>query len=238
MHCIRSGALVLSALGLLCSMAPARAMFEDDPFLWQLLLDEVEMRDTDAGTQASWDAEIRAGKDLHKARLITEGQHLDGETEESELQLLYSRAVTPFGNVEIGWRRDLQPRPQRDWLVLGARWLLPWFLETEISLFAGEHGQNALRLELEYEFLLHRKLALHPHLELDFYEEQDREHGIGSGLSTLEAGLRLQYRVRREFAPYIGLHWEKYYGDSARFRRAAGRDEEHLEWVMGFNFWW
>ena len=33
----------------------------------------------------------------------------------------------------------------------------------------------------------------------------DPARGIGSGLSTAEAGLRLRYEFTREFAPYIGI---------------------------------
>jgi copper resistance protein B len=32
---------------------------------------------------------------------------------------------------------------------------------------------------------------------------------LGAGVTDAEAGLRLRYEVAREFAPYVGLSWER-----------------------------
>ena len=50
--------------------------------------------------------------------------------------------------------------------------------------------------------------------------------GIGSGLGEVDAGLRLRYEIRREFAPYIGIERANRFGKTADFARAAG-DEAH-----------
>ena len=52
---------------------------------------------------------------------------------------------------------------------------------------------------------------------------------IGSGLSSVEAGLRLRYELRREVAPYVGLVRERRVGGTADFARAAGRDAGRYE---------
>ena len=46
-------------------------------------------------------------------------------------------------------------------------------------------------------------------VEADLYGKDDAPRGIGSGLSTVEAGLRLRYEFTRKFAPYIGAVWER-----------------------------
>lgn len=33
--------------------------------------------------------------------------------------------------------------------------------------------------------------------------------GLDAGVTDAEAGLRLRYEVGREFAPYVGLSWER-----------------------------
>ena len=63
------------------------------------------------------------------------------------------------------------------------------------------------------------------------------ELGIGSGLSDVELGLRLRYEFTREFAPYVGLNWERKLGDSARFARAEGDGPSTTSLAMGVRFW-
>jgi copper resistance protein B len=49
--------------------------------------------------------------------------------------------------------------------------------------------------------------------------------------------LRLRYDIRREFAPYIGVNFEKSFGSTADFARAAGEDEEETSFVAGLRVW-
>src|SRR3546814_9168030 len=86
------------------------------------------------------------------------------------------------------------------------------------------------RIEAEYDLRLTQKLILQPAAELNFAAQDVPELGVGSGLSTAELGLRLRYQFVPEFAPYIGVNYERDFGDTADFRRA--RDEK----VGGWNF--
>lgn len=65
----------------------------------------------------------------------------------------------------------------------------------------------------------------------------DRERGIGRGLTSLEAGLRLRYEVRRELAPYVGVAWERKFFGTGDFARAAGRDIGGARLVFGLRTW-
>lgn len=57
------------------------------------------------------------------------------------------------------------------------------------------------------------RLVLQPLVELEIYGKSDPERGIGAGLNSGGAGLRLRYEFRREFAPYVGVTWtRKYFG--------------------------
>lgn len=60
---------------------------------------------------------------------------------------------------------------------------------------------------------------------------------IGSGLSKGELGLRLRYEIRREFAPYIGVAYERAFGDTADFVRAHGEDAESTRFIVGLRAW-
>ena len=61
--------------------------------------------------------------------------------------------------------------------------------------------------------------------------------GIGSGISDLELGLRLSYEMRREFAPYIGVNWNKKVGQTADYARAEGETVEDTQFVVGIRIW-
>jgi copper resistance protein B len=63
------------------------------------------------------------------------------------------------------------------------------------------------------------------------------ELGIGAGLSMIEAGLRLRYEVKREFAPYVGVQYERRIGDTADFARANGEDADGWAVLVGLRSW-
>ena len=122
-------------------------------------------------------------------------------------------------------------------MVFGFQGLLPYYFEVDTALFIGESGRSGLRLGVEYELLFTQKLILTPEIEVNFYGQNDKDLGIGSGLSDVEAGLRLRYEIRREFAPYIGVNWNKSFGNTASFARDDGKDTDDLQWVMGLRIW-
>lgn len=227
--------LILSVL--LCGSATSFAMGEDDPLIAMLKLDQLELRDTDAGNVTAWKADAWAGYDLNKLWLKSEGEYHDGETEEAELQLLYSRALSSFWDAQIGWRRDFRPHPQRDWAVFGIKGLAPYLFEVDLALFVGEEERTAVRLDAEYEYLVTQRLVLSPEAEINAYGKADPEHGHGAGVADVTLGLRLRYEIRREFAPYIGVQWVGLYGETADLANDAGGDTSETMGVAGIRAW-
>jgi copper resistance protein B len=231
---------MLKRLLLLALCVPAVAIaagMEDDPLLAMVKIDKLEVHETDDGNPWELKADAWIGKDLHKLWLKTEGEVHEGETEEAELQLLYSRAISPFWDLQVGARRDFKPEPERDWLAIGINGLAPYLFEVDAALFFGEEGRSAARLDAEYEYMFTQRLVLIPELEANLYGKEDEELGIGSGLSDLTLGLRLGYEIRREFAPYIGYTWSGLYGDTADYAEAAGADTQSRAWVAGIKLW-
>lgn len=212
-------------------------MHEDDPLLWLVRAHEFELRDGRHGAELAWDAEAWLGHDLHKLWFKSEGAREDGEFHEPEMQLLYSRALAPFWDLQAGWRRDTGPGPDRDWAALGIYGLAPYFFETDAALFVSPSGRVSFRVEAEYELLLTQRLILTPKLELTLHSEDDPRRGIGSGFSEIESGLRLRYEFRRELAPYLGLSWERRLGESGRLARRGGEPVDDLQAVLGLRFW-
>ncbi len=229
--------VMASLLVLLAYPSGARAAVEDDPTLFKFMLDELEIRDEDSGQPLVWEVQGWVGKDLRKFWFKFEGERLDGSTEESEIQALYSTAIDPFWDLQLGWRHDSQPGPVQDWAVIGVQGLAPYLFEVDLAFFVTESGDSALRLEVEYELLLSQRLILSPEIEVNLYGQNDADRSIGSGLSDAEAGLRLRYEIRRELAPYIGINWRKLFGNSADFARDEGESTDDLSLVLGVRIW-
>ncbi len=217
--------------------AQAHAMSEDDPLLTMVNIEKLEVQDADEHDPVVLDAYGWIGKDLNKLWIKTEIERVQGETEEAELQLLYSRAIYAFWDVQLGWRRDIKPKPERDWLAIGLQGLAPYYFETDLALFIGEDSRWALRLDAEYEYMFTQRLVLSPEIELNAYGKDDIETGTGKGLSDMSAGLRLRYEIRREFAPYIGINWSKQFGDTADYTEAAGEESSDTRLVVGIRAW-
>lgn len=215
----------------------ATAGMEDDPLLAMMMIDRLELRNTDGNNPRVWEGQGWLGKDLNKLWIKTEGENTGNKTEEAELQILYSRAIAPFWDFQAGLRRDFQPDPERNWLTLGFQGLAPYLFEVDTALFIGPSGRTAVRLEAEYEILFTQRLILSPELEINLHGQDDSKTGTGSGLSDIEAGLRLRYEIRREFAPYVGINWWKKYADTADFARDEGEQISDLQFVAGIRAW-
>lgn len=222
---------------LLCVSTASFAMGDDDPLIAMFKLDQLELRDTDAGNVTAWKADAWAGYDLNKIWLKTEGEYHEGETEEAELQLLYSRAYSSFWDAQIGFRRDFRPLPVRNWAVFGIRGLAPYMFDVDLALFLGEEGRSAVRVDAEYEYLISQRLILSPEAGLNIYGQHDPELGLGAGLSDITLGLRLRYEIRREFAPYLGVRWTGLFNKTADFTEAAGGDTHEVMAVAGIRAW-
>jgi copper resistance protein B len=52
-----------------------------------------------------------------------------------------------------------------------------------------------------------------------------------------KAAVRLRYEVTRQFAPYIGLSWERAFGGTADFRRDHLEDVSDTRLVAGVRVW-
>ena len=203
----------------------------------KVLFDELEAWNAEDGTGVLWGAQAWLGSDLNRVWLRSGGERVGGVTEAADVELLYGRSVSPWWDVVAGVRHDFRPGDGRDYLAFGVIGMAPYKFEVDATAYLGESGQSALRLEAEYESLLGPRWVLQPKLEAAFYGKSEPERGIGAGLNTLEAGLRLRYELRRRFAPYVGVVWERAYGDAARMRRAEGEDVSGTRVVAGVRVW-
>ena len=184
-----------------------------------------------------WSGEAWLGGDIHRLVLKSEGEgKRAGGIESAELQALYSRAVGVYTDLQIGVRQDFEPHA-RTYLTVGAESLLPYWFEAEGAAFLSDKGDLSARIEGSYDLRLTSRLLLQPRAELNFAVQNDAATQTGSGLSDAELGLRLRYEIRREFAPYVGVSYERKFGRTADYSRAAGDDVEDTRLVFGVRAW-
>jgi len=202
-----------------------------------VLFDQLEWQDADEGSALNWDAKAWVGRDIDRLWLRAEGERVDGRTEESELEAFWGHSFARWWDFVAGVRQDFRPGPSQSWAAFGVQGLAPYKFEVEATAYLGESGQAAVQLEAEYELLLTNRLILQPLVEVNVYAEDDPQRGIGSGLSTTEVGLRLRYELRRELAPYIGVTWDRKWGNTADFARLNGASVEDMRWIAGLRIW-
>ncbi|WP_304665580.1 copper resistance protein B [Pseudomonas benzenivorans] len=209
----------------------------DKMLSWFLLFEQLEYQNADEGSVLSWDAAAWIGGDIDRLWLRSEGERTNGMTEEAELQALWGHAIGPWWELVGGVRQDFKPGSPQTWGAFGIQGMPLYGLEFEATGFVGEQGQSALRLEGDYDMLLTNRLILQPTAELNFYGKNDHERGVGSGLANSEVGLRLRYEIRREFAPYVGVTWNRAYGNTADMVREEGGDASEARLVAGIRLW-
>jgi copper resistance protein B len=208
----------------------------DDPLLAKVMLDQLE-RGVDPQDATQFSAQAWLGYDLNKLWLKTEGEYLNSDEQDLEIQALYSRPIAPYWDIQLGVKTDIKPSPTRNWAVIGVQGLAPYFFDIDAALFISEEGRTAMRLSAEYELLITQQLILSPEIEVNLFAKNDAELGIGSGVSDVSAGLRLRYEIIREFAPYIGVDWRKKFGNTADYARNEGDDTQETQLVIGFKAW-
>jgi len=203
----------------------------DDPLYTKVTIDELEYQDNDEKNVA-WATNAWIGYDLDKIYIYSEGEKPKDGSVESENQLVYSKAIAPYWDVQFGVGYDKTATDSQTWGVIALQGLAPYFFETRGALLIGDNGNLGLRLEAEYEALLTQKLILTPSISADLYSKDNLTMGLGKGLSNLTTGMRLRYEIKREFAPYLGVEWSRNFGNTADL---APLDEGYV--VAGVRVW-
>ena len=223
-------------------MARARAQLRaenGDIRLGAVFIERLEARIDDGEAGLAFEAQAWRGGDINRVWLKTEGEaEPGGPVEDVSAQLLYSRAVRPFWDVQAGvehaWRRH---GPDISHLVLGVQGLAPYWWEVDAALRLSEDGDLTAKAEGEYDQRLTQRLILQPRLEVALAADDIDALELGAGPTSWSAGLRLRYELAREFAPYVGVEWEGALGETAQRRRAAGDPTGEARLVLGLRAW-
>ena len=199
-------------------------------------LDLFEWRAHNGKDGLAWQGRAWTGGDLDRFLLRSEGAMAGGTVEHGEVRALWSHAIGPYANLETGIRQDFGHGPARTHATLGVDAMLPYWIEAEGAVFLSQKGDVTARVELTHDMRLTNRVILQPRLEADLSAQDVPELGLGSGITEASAGLRLRYAIQSRFAPYVGVHRERKFGDTARYARAAGEGTETTSFVAGVFF--
>lgn len=187
-----------------------------------------------------WDVQGWVGNDYDKLTLKSEGEmqaDRNNRVEGAEVELLYSRNVSTFWDLQVGVRHDFKPHPVRSFAAVGFQGLAPQWFEIDATAYLSNDGDVSAKCEAEYELMLTQRLVLVPRLETALSLQDVPEYDQWSGITDLTLGARLMYQLRREFAPYIGFSWKRYLGETASHIDDAGGDVDESAFVAGIRFW-
>lgn len=222
------------------AMAASRAALvgaHGDVKTGMVLIERLEARPGENADGYAWDAQGWYGGDLHKLVVKTEGEGaFSGGLEDGEVQALYSRAITPFFDLQAGARFDFEPE-SRSHLVLGVQGLVPYMWHLDAALFLSDRGDLTARIEGSYDQRLTQRLILQPRVEIELAAQDIPEREVGAGLTSIEAGLRLRYEIAPEFAPYVGVEYTAKPGATGDLARALGEDPDGITFLIGLRAW-
>ncbi|MEW5745078.1 MAG: copper resistance protein B [Nitrospirota bacterium] len=201
--------------------------------------DRLEYQTREGKELLLWDVQAWVGADYNKLWLKSEGTWLidDEKVDEAQVELFYSRTISPFWDLQLGIRHDFKPDPDRTFAAFGVQGLAPNWFEVEATAYVSEDGDVSAAVEAEYDLFLGQRLILQLRFEVGLAAQDVEKYGTGQGITDIELGARLRYELRREFAPYIGVSWSRKIGETASLARAAGNDTGSVSFVAGIRIW-
>ena len=216
---------------------PPLHLHDQHPFA-SLRVDRLERAVARHGPDATaLEGELRVARGAHQALIKFEGDAARGRLHDARTELLWGYAVAPFWDTQLGLRIDGGQGPARTWLAFGVEGTAPYNIDTRATAYLGQGGRAALRLALSHDAYLTQKLVLQPRTEWTLNSRDDTARGVGRGLSSAIAGLRLRYEITPQIAPYVGVEWQRGFGRTADLLRAGGERAGTTRWVAGVSFW-
>lgn len=214
----------------------------DEISVSKIIVDQLEYRAGDKENIQRWDIQGWLGTDYNKYWFKFEGDMPVGKSESDlELQTLYSLAVSAYWDMQFGARLDSIDNgvntDNRLLAVFGFQGLAPYWFDLEPAIFLDDDGNLSARMTGTYDLLFTQRLILQPRMEFNLSADDVPKFGIGKGLNDLQLGLRLRYEFTREFAPYIGIEWQKQYSNTANLTIADGGIVKDNSIILGLRLW-
>ena len=103
----------------------------------------------------------------------------------------------------------------------------------EANLNLTNKGELYGKLGAEHELLITQRFILQPGFEVLASTKKIEPLRVGSGMGKTELALRLRYEIKREFAPYVGVSWERHFGQT---KEMVG-ERDLINFLVGLKTW-
>ena len=153
-----------------------------------------------------------------------------------ELQALYARAVSDKVALHVGVRHDMRAGSNLTHGVAGLVVEVLPGLEAEHYLYLSQDGDMTGAGQLLLGVDLAPKLVLEPRLAIGWSAQQIPAEDLGSGLTDIEASLRLRHALAENFDIYAGVVHERLLGSTRSNAVAAGDPSGVTRAVFGLGF--
>ena len=213
---------------------------EDDRMYVHGYFDRLEGRLGGDPDSLRWDGQLWAGTDFDKLWIKSEGRFNrdgDGRMTDGDQEAPYDHPISRYFDIQAGIRTDLDSGPTRTWAALGPEGLAPYFFDLAPTLYMSGGGRFAFRLDASHDLLPTQRLVLQRQVELNACNRTDRGRSTGSGLSDLDAGLRLRCEITRKLAPHVGVAYERPTGGAVGLAREADEEVDELRLLFGARVW-
>ncbi len=207
-----------------------------------ILADVLEYRPKGTDRDFRWDIEGWHGGDYHRIWFKSEGErHTAFKADyDVDFQLLYGRFIRYY-DVQVGARAETQTfqgrNVTRGHAVIGLEGLVPYRYEIESALFISHNGDVSARFTITKNYLLTQRLIFQPRFETHAAIQKVERFTTGRGLNNIELGFRLRYEIRREFAPYAGVSFDRSFFGTADLVRQEGGDTRQVRFAAGVRLW-
>lgn len=208
-----------------------------------VLADVFEYRPQKEASDLRWDGEAWYGGDFNRVWFKSEGERDTALKADYDIdfQTLYGRFIRKYYDFQVGARVETQKYQGRNvtrtHAVVGIEGLVPYRYDIESSLFISQDGDVSGRFTFTRDYQLSQRLILQPRFEASAAVQRVERFTTGRGLNNIEAGLRLRYEIRREFAPYFGVSFDRSFFGTADMVRQDGGDPNQVRFVVGLRAW-
>jgi copper resistance protein B len=236
-------AMTRIVLATIFQATPALAM--DDQATWWRFDGRIEKRLTSVAPATEWVTSAWIGDDSTKLRLqnsgvIDDSGRIDNEggTRGIDNRFFYSRRISDYWDAKAGVQFTVFDQGvTRSGFMAGVEGVAPYGIHLDAVLAVSQTAVVSARLEAAYDVPLSQKLIAQPFVEAMLASQDDPAIQLGSGLARYELGLRLRYEIVKEVAPFIGVSFEQFTGNTANFVAAEGGPTSNLRALVGLKLW-
>src|SRR5581483_6178007 len=113
----------------------------------------------------------------------------------------------------------------------------PYRHEIKSAIFISQSGDVSARFTITRNYLLTQRLVFQPRFETNAALQRVEKFTTGRGLNNIELGLRLRYEIRREFAPYVGVSFDRSFSGTAELVQQEEGTPRQVRFVAGVRMW-